>query len=118
MPHERFFDITGVFFKCLIGQNDAFLVVHQNHPFDKAVQRNLDPFRHDSGRVEVAQRYRDYLSAVYETATQGVDQGLADFELRPILLPKLEPWQEWAGFDIELGKHINSAFLEAEAAAF
>ena len=29
-----------------------------------------------SGGVEVAQRYRDYLSAVYETATQGVDQGL------------------------------------------
>jgi hypothetical protein len=33
-------------------------------------------------------------------------------------MPKLEPWSQWAGFDVELGKHINGAYLEAEAAAF
>jgi len=71
-----------------------------------------------TGGPEVAERYRDYLRTVYETAQYGVEEGLADFELRPLLLPKLEPWQQWAGFDTELGKHINGAFLEAEAAAF
>lgn len=71
-----------------------------------------------SGGREVAQRYRDYLSTVYSTAQQAVDEGLSDFEMRPLLEPKLGPWEKWAGFDIELGKHINTAFLEAEAAAF
>lgn len=71
-----------------------------------------------SGGREVAERYRDYLHTVYSTAQYGVEEGLADFEIRPLLMPKLAPWEKWAGFDIELGKHINGAFLEAEAAAF
>ncbi|MCB1802130.1 MAG: MBL fold metallo-hydrolase [Gammaproteobacteria bacterium] len=71
-----------------------------------------------SGGKEVAERYRDYLHTVYTTAQQGVEDGLTDFEIRPLLEPKLGPWEKWAGFDIELGKHINGAFLEAEAAAF
>jgi glyoxylase-like metal-dependent hydrolase (beta-lactamase superfamily II) len=71
-----------------------------------------------TGGPEVAERYRDYLATVYTTAQQGVDDGLADFELRPLLLPELEPWQDWAGFEQELGPHINAAFLEAEMAAF
>jgi len=71
-----------------------------------------------SGGKEVAERYRDYLKTVYSTAQLGVDEGLADFEIRPLLMPKLEPWSQWAGFEHELGKHINGAYLEAEAAAF
>lgn len=71
-----------------------------------------------SGGPEVAQRYRDYLHTVYATAQQGVENGLTDFEIRPLLEPKLGPWQQWAGIDVELGGHINAAFLEAEAAAF
>jgi len=71
-----------------------------------------------SGGPEVATRYRDYLQTLYGTVQIGVEDGLADFEIRPLLMPKLEPWQKWAGFDLELGRHINGAFLEAEAAAF
>lgn len=71
-----------------------------------------------SGGKEVAERYRDYLQTVYETAQHGVDEGLADFEIRPLLLPKLGAWKGWAGFETELGGHINGAFLEAEVAAF
>jgi glyoxylase-like metal-dependent hydrolase (beta-lactamase superfamily II) len=71
-----------------------------------------------TGGKEAAQRYRDYLDTVYTTAQQGVEEGLSDFEIRPLLVPKLDPWKKWAGFDTELGPHINAAFLEAEAAAF
>ncbi|MGB5466961.1 MAG: MBL fold metallo-hydrolase [Sedimenticolaceae bacterium] len=71
-----------------------------------------------SGGNEVATRYRDYLQTLYETVQQGVEEGLADFEIRPLLLPKLGPWERWAGFDSELGPHISGAYLEAEAAAF
>jgi glyoxylase-like metal-dependent hydrolase (beta-lactamase superfamily II) len=71
-----------------------------------------------SGGAEVAKRYRDYLSTLYATVEQGIEEGLSDYEIRPLLLPKLEPWSKWAGFDDELGKHISGAYLEAEAALF
>jgi glyoxylase-like metal-dependent hydrolase (beta-lactamase superfamily II) len=71
-----------------------------------------------SGGAEVAQSYRDYLATVYRAAERGVDEGLADFEVRPQLVPQLEPWSQWSGFDFELGGHISGAYLEAEAAAF
>lgn len=71
-----------------------------------------------TGGSEVPRAYRDYLQTLYATAQEGVEEGLADFEIRPLLMPKLEPWSQWAGFDVELGKHINGAYLEAEAAAF
>lgn len=71
-----------------------------------------------TGGPEVVRGYRDYLDTVYSEAETGVDEGLADFELRPRLLPKLEPWSSWSGFDIELGGHISDAYLEAEAALF
>lgn len=71
-----------------------------------------------SGGSEVAQQYRDYLSAVYATAQHAVDEGMSDFEMRPLLLPKLEAWKDWAGFEVELGGHISAAYLEAEEAAF
>jgi glyoxylase-like metal-dependent hydrolase (beta-lactamase superfamily II) len=71
-----------------------------------------------TGGVEVAQTYRDYLNTVYTTAEAGVEEGLSDFELRPRLLPKLESWATWSGFDTTLGGHISGAYLEAEAALF
>jgi glyoxylase-like metal-dependent hydrolase (beta-lactamase superfamily II) len=71
-----------------------------------------------TGGVEVAQTYRDYLNTVYTTAEAGVEEGLSDFELRPRLLPKLESWASWSGFDTTLGGHISGAYLEAEAALF
>ena len=71
-----------------------------------------------TGGREVAERYRDYLQTVYTAAEAGVEEGLADFEIRPQLLPKLGRWKDWAGFETELGRHINAAFLEAEMAAF
>lgn len=71
-----------------------------------------------SGGVEVATSYRDYLAMVYDTVREGYDEGKADFEIRPALLPRLASWKGWAGFEHELGPHISTAFLEAEAADF
>lgn len=67
---------------------------------------------------EAAAEYRDYLQTLYETVAAGYDEGKADFEIRPDLLPKLERWKEWQGFEEMLGGHISAAYLEAEAASF
>jgi len=71
-----------------------------------------------TGGTEAATRYRDYLQTVYGTVEEGYADGLADFEIRPTLVAKLDRWKDWSGFDIELGPHISAAYLEAEAADF
>jgi len=68
--------------------------------------------------TEAASLYRDYLQTVYETVAAGYGEGKADFEIRPDLLPKLDPWKGWEGFEDLLGAHISAAYLEAEAADF
>ena len=67
---------------------------------------------------EAASLYRDYLQTLYETVAEGYAEGKADFEIRPDLLPRLQDWKGWQGFDELLGSHISAAFLEAEAADF
>lgn len=66
----------------------------------------------------VASRYRDFLSIVYETTKAGFEEDKADYEIRPQLMPKLEFWKNWTGFDGQIGQLINFAYLEAEAADF
>jgi glyoxylase-like metal-dependent hydrolase (beta-lactamase superfamily II) len=71
-----------------------------------------------SGGAEVVKGYRDFLKTLYETVQAGYEDGMADFEIRPQLLPKLATWQDWAGFEHELGGLLSAAYLEAEAADF
>jgi len=67
---------------------------------------------------EVAQSYHNFLTTIYNDSKIGYEEGKADFEIRPDLLPKLKKWQSWASFENQLGQLINFAYLEAEAADF
>ena len=67
---------------------------------------------------EVARHYLNFLTTIYETTRVAYEEGKSDYEIRPDLLPKLEYWKNWAGFENQLGLLINFAFLEAESADF
>ena len=71
-----------------------------------------------TGGTEAASLYRDYLKTVYEIVAAGYEDGKDDFEIRPDLVPQLEDWKNWQGFEELLGSHISAAYLEAEAAEF
>jgi glyoxylase-like metal-dependent hydrolase (beta-lactamase superfamily II) len=88
---------------------------------DDAINSGATIFVPGHGRTSdasVAENYRDFLTTIYETTREGYEEGKADFEIRPELLPRLEPWKSWASFDNQLGSLINFAYLEAEAEAF
>lgn len=88
---------------------------------DTALATGASVFVPGHGRTagsEAASLYRDYLATVYDTVAEGYSDGKADFEIRPELVPKLDAWQEWEGFETLLGAHISAAYLEAEAADF
>lgn len=68
--------------------------------------------------ARAASEYRDYLDTVYKVVKTGYEDGKADFEIRPDLVPQLKRWSNWEGFENLLGSHISAAYLEAEAADF
>ncbi len=62
--------------------------------------------------------YRDYLNGVYAAAEELYEQGMAPFEMKPVIEQRLLRFKDWIGFDDELGKHISLAVLEVEQAMF
>ena len=71
-----------------------------------------------TGGSDIVTSYRDYLSTLYETVAEAYEEGKADFEVRPMLLPKLSKWSNWSRFEQEMGTNINAAYLEVEEADF
>ncbi len=71
-----------------------------------------------TGGWEIVDNYRTYLNGVYEGVAELYEQGLTDFEMKPLLAERLASFKDWPGFDDELGKHISLAYLEVEANAF
>ncbi|MCB1875981.1 MAG: MBL fold metallo-hydrolase [Chromatiales bacterium] len=71
-----------------------------------------------SGGLSVPQSYKDYLATIYDNTKAGYEEGLSDFEIKPLVLPALTQWQDWDGFDDQVGKHVNDAYREIEAASF
>ncbi len=71
-----------------------------------------------TGDAQIAHAYRDYLDSLYKTVGQHYEEGLSDFEMKPLVATELERFATWPGFDDELGKHVSLALLEYEAASF
>ena len=71
-----------------------------------------------SGGIEIPQHFQAYLKTLYQSVKKYYDQGLSDFEIKDKLRPSLNAWQDWPGFDRQLGKHISLSYLEIEAADF
>jgi hypothetical protein len=46
------------------------------------------------------------------------EKGLSDIEMKANAVAKLADYQQWPGFEEEIGRHISLAILEAEKAAF
>ncbi|MGB1111278.1 MAG: MBL fold metallo-hydrolase, partial [Gammaproteobacteria bacterium] len=58
----------------------------------------------------------NYLTSLYELVGEQVEEGLSDFEMKPIIAEKLKGYEKWSGFGQEFGKHISLAVLEYEQA--
>jgi glyoxylase-like metal-dependent hydrolase (beta-lactamase superfamily II) len=71
-----------------------------------------------SGDAASTFSFCDYLSIVYNETGKNVEEGLSDFEIKPIIEQQLAAFEEWSGFEDEFGKHISLAVLEYEQASF
>lgn len=71
-----------------------------------------------TGGVDFVHAYRAYLDGLYTAAEEYYEQGMAPFEMKPMIEKRLARFKGWSGFDEELGKHISLAVLEVEQAMF
>ena len=78
----------------------------------------LVPGHGRTGGWEIVDDYRTYLAGVYDGVAELYEEGVSDFDMKPRIAESLERFQDWPGFEEELGKHISLAYLEVEAEAF
>jgi len=67
------------------------------------------------GGKEILKNYRDFLYIVYDNSKTLLDEDLEDFEMKPIIMEKLEEYKAWTNFEGAIGKLISVAVLEAES---
>lgn len=71
-----------------------------------------------TGPVGIIRLYRDYLATLYEAVAAFYNEGLEDYEMKRKVVERLKVYQNWVGFDGEVGRHISLALLEVEEASF
>ena len=71
-----------------------------------------------TGDVTSTLSFCNYLNILYTEVGIQAEEGLSDFEMKPLILKKLTAFEKWYGFENELGKHISLAMLEYETASF
>ena len=69
----------------------------------------LIPGHGHTGGWEIVDQNLDYLNTVYGGVQELFDEGVSDFEMKPVIADRLSAFDGWAGLDDELGKHISIA---------
>ena len=84
---------------------------------DKALSLNIDivlPGHGPAGGKEVLNNYREFLAIIYDNSKNMMNDDMDPFEMKPIIVAKLDKFQSWTSFDDNIGKLISLAALEAE----
>jgi len=62
--------------------------------------------------------FLNYLTLLKQIVAKGYEEGLQDFEIKEKYELEFSTYNEWVGFDIVFGKHINKMYLETENASW
>lgn len=76
------------------------------------------PGHGNTGDRTVIERFQWMLETVFETVKEEYENGLSDFEMKPIIEEKLKANGPWADLDTALGKFVSLAYLEVESDSF
>ena len=71
-----------------------------------------------TGSKQVVENFRGLLETIYSTVEEQYENGLADFEIKPLVIEKISDPAAWTDLDESLGKLVSLAYLEAEEDAF
>lgn len=71
-----------------------------------------------SGGPEIVTAMRNYYDILYTAVQSLYEEGLNDFEMKDAISGRLQAYSGWEDFDLQLGKHINFAYLQIESETF
>ncbi|MCB1761150.1 MAG: MBL fold metallo-hydrolase [Gammaproteobacteria bacterium] len=80
--------------------------------------RHYVPGHGRSGGIELPKAFQNYLMTLYQEVKRLYEEDLSDFEMKPQIVPLLEPFNRWVNFDDQIGRHISLAILEVEQENF
>lgn len=80
--------------------------------------RHYVPGHGKTASTKMVQEYCGYLKNLMAEVQRQYNAGKSDFEMKEAVAIKLKAYQDWSGFDEQLGKHISLAVLEIEAMQF
>lgn len=67
-----------------------------------------------TGDKEILRNFQSFLSIIYDTSKELVEDDMESFEMKPIISEKLKDFHGWDNFEGALGKLISISVLEAE----
>jgi glyoxylase-like metal-dependent hydrolase (beta-lactamase superfamily II) len=71
-----------------------------------------------SGGMDMFNYALDAVRILYTTVQQEYENGVSDYEMKPVVEAAMLEYSDWEEFDNLLGKIINQAYLEIEADSF
>ncbi|MDH5326052.1 MAG: MBL fold metallo-hydrolase [Gammaproteobacteria bacterium] len=71
-----------------------------------------------SGDKRIIQSYRQFIRALKAEVKRHYEDGLSDFEMKPKIIKSLLQSKQWSGFEENIGRLINLAYLEIEQESF
>lgn len=71
-----------------------------------------------AGGANMPAEYRKYLETVRNKVKELYYKGLADFEMKKIVMKSVSSYENWVGFDTRVGGQISRAYLEIETEDF
>ncbi len=84
----------------------------------KSKVKQFVPGHGTTGDRSILETYRRYLVLVRDGVAKLMDDGVEDFEMKPIIRNSLVDYTTWVSFEHEFGRHISLAYLEVEADMF
>lgn len=88
---------------------------------EKALETEVEivvPGHGPTGGKEILGIFQSYLKTIYQASEQAVEDDKEPYEIKEELLPLMDVYHKWSGFEGEFGRHISQAMLEAEDANF
>lgn len=76
------------------------------------------PGHGQSGDRKIIDKYRDFILALKKEVKKHYEAGLSDFEMKPKIVNSLARQKGWTGFEENIGRLVNLAYLEVESEAF
>lgn len=71
-----------------------------------------------SGDKSIISEYREFIVDIKREVKKHFEAGLSDFEMKPKVIKSLSKYKSWSGFEGNIGRLINLAYLEVENESF